>query len=179
MLAACPDLTHVECTNILFKTSSFQAVFARKAVMDTVILRNCTIPLDESETYRVKNVQVTGPAGLSGFAAENHRYAVASLLIPEHLVRLCLDMPDLLQDLLPLLISKGDFTSLKAADLSVPSGAAWPELGAFSKKCPGLSQLTLTQVVTYQASSEAESSDLVCPSGRCAEEVGMTRLYGS
>jgi hypothetical protein len=134
MLAACPELTHVECTNIMFKTSSFQAAFARTAVMDTVILHNCTIPLDGSHPYRFKNVRVAGPPSLTGFAAENHRYAVASLLSPVHLLRLQLDMPDLIQDLLSLLIAKDDFTSLRAVNLSVPPGAAWPELDAFSKK---------------------------------------------
>jgi hypothetical protein len=157
MLQACPTLTHVECTNMLFKTSGFQSTFARKAVMETIILRDCTIPLDETEVYQAKSVQVIGPKGLSGFAAENYRYAIASLLAPQHLRRLRLDIPDMVQDLLPLLIAKDKFTALQAAEFSVPSDVTWPELDHFAERCPDTLRLALTHVVIAEAPAKPES----------------------
>jgi hypothetical protein len=143
MIEALPNLAHIECAHILFKTATFQAICARQVTLESVILRDCTFPLDETVTYNVKDVYVVAPAGLTGFAAENFNYAVASLLVPERLRCLRLTAPDMLKDLLPLIASKAEFSNVETIELTFPSDTEIHKLVPFLERCPALRRLTL------------------------------------
>jgi hypothetical protein len=140
MLAVLPNLACVQCTNVSFKSTWFQVAFAHRALpLDTLILHNCIIPFDTTESYRFRAVDVTAPQRMVGFGAQNYQYAIASLLEPTSLRELRLDMPDLLRGILGLLNSKDKFMLLKKAELVVPprvTASSWPELALFLARCP-------------------------------------------
>lgn len=141
MIADLPNLAHVQCTNILFKGATFQAITARKVPLESVILRNCTFQYDETVTYNVKDVHIISSNNLTGFAAENFVYAVSTLLVPSTLRRLQLETPDTVAEILALNTAKPEFSVLESVELALSKEC--PPLLEFFERCPSLRQVTM------------------------------------
>jgi hypothetical protein len=142
MLSALPNLCHVNFTDVLFKNTTFHAVFARKTLLESVVLRDCSFPFDDTFPYIIKELNVSlASMRLRGFAMQNYCYAISNMLEPEYLRELRLDIPDMLRIFLPLFTSKATFVLLKVVELVIPSEC--PKLAPFLECCPQLRRLVL------------------------------------
>jgi hypothetical protein len=141
LIAELPNLARAECTNILFKGATFQAITVRKLPLESAIFCNCTFQYDDTVTYNVKDVHVIGPNNITGFAAENFAYAVSALLVPSTLRRLRLETPDTITQILALNTAKPEFSALESVELALSQEC--PPLLEFFRRCTSLRQVTL------------------------------------
>jgi hypothetical protein len=112
-------------------------------LFESISLRDCSFPFDETISYRIKKIHMVVPSHLRGFALQNYCYVAMNLLIPAHLRYLRLDAPFALKNFIDLLVTKDRFTFLDAAELVVPTGRTCPKLAPFLTCCPNLKRLVL------------------------------------
>jgi hypothetical protein len=156
MAATFPNLAHISCTNVRFKSSSFYLLLVRPKPVETVTLHNCTIPFDDTISHRFKEVTVTKTEFMDKIAAQNFAWAISNLISPRHCQKFRLEGPkSILNDLLGSLVEKGEYLYLNSLELMVPTGYDRGELDALLTQCPNLHRLNLeldAQAAQFQTS---------------------------
>jgi hypothetical protein len=145
LLAALPNLAHVSCTNIIFKTSTFHSVFVRSNALETVVLHNCGFPFDDTVLHSFKEVTVMVSETVRRIEAQTCAWAILNLISAQHCRRLRVEGPNMmLKDLVRGLVAKGEYPCLNSLELMIPTGCdEGNELSSLLSRCPTLHQITL------------------------------------